>query len=356
MSQPDRSSIASWRRVGTAALVAAAIIGCGDHRPLAAPPVESAPARLVETVAVATSPVGGGSAAGTVSARQRATLAARLSATVRELPFEEGEAVRAGQVVVRLADDAMRSALAAAEADARSADSDRARFARLLERQAATPREAEATVARAAATAAAVAAAREALAYTALRAPFDGRLARRLVRQGDVVAPGQTLVEVEGAASFELRASIDASGAAALSTGDTLQAEVDGIGDPLAVTVRAVSRAGDPGTHRFEVVADFDAPPAALRSGAYARLLLPGGAGQPAEDAALTGPRAAVLERGGLTGVFVADQGVARLRWIAPGLRQGDRLAVRAGLKAGERVILEPAGLVDGAPIAEDPR
>lgn len=355
MSQSDRSSIAPWRRVGTAALLAAAIAGCGARRPVAPPPAESAPARLVETVAVVTSPPGGGSAAGTVSARQRATLAARLSATVRELPFEEGETVRAGQVVVRLADDATRSALVAAEADARSAASDRARFARLLERQAATPREAEATEARAAATAAAVAAARDALAYTALRAPFDGRLARRWVRQGDVVAPGQALVEVEGTAGFELRASIDASGAAALSTGDTLQAEVDGIGDPLAVTVRAVSRAGDPGTHRFEVVADFDAPPGALRSGAYARLLLPGG-GQPAGHAAPTIPAAAVLERGGLTGVFVADQGVARLRWIAPGRRQGDQLAVRAGLEAGERIILEPAGLVDGTPIAEKPQ
>jgi RND family efflux transporter MFP subunit len=356
MSRPDRSSISSWRRVGSAALVATAIAGCGGHRSVAPPPAENVPARLVETVAVVASPLGGGSAAGTVSARQRATLAARLSATVRELPFEEGEAVRAGQVVVRLADDAMRSALVAAEADARSADSDRDRFARLLERQAATPREAEAAEARAAATAAAVAAARDNLAYTALRAPFDGCLARRLVRQGDVVAPGQTLVEVEGAAGFELRASIDAAGAALLRTGEMLQAEVDGIEDPLAVTVRAVSRAGDPGTHRFEVVADFDAPPAALRSGAYARLRLPGVTGRSAADTELTVPAASVLERGGLTGVFVADQGAARLRWIAPGLRRGDQLAVRAGLEAGERVILEPAGLVDGAPIAEEER
>jgi len=174
-----------------------------------------------------------------------------------------------------------------------------------------------------------------------------------MVHEGDVVSPGQPLVELEGAERFELRATIDGATAAALAAGDLLQTEVDGFGEPFVVRVRAVSRAADPGTHRFEVVADFDSPPAAIASGAYARLRLPTAGANPALPD-LVIPAAAVVERGGLVGVFVAAEGHSRLRWLAPGERRGDRLVVRSGLEAGELVILDPAGLADGDPVSEE--
>jgi multidrug efflux pump subunit AcrA (membrane-fusion protein) len=64
-------------------------------------------------------------------------------------------------------------------------------------------------------------------------------------------------------------------------------------------------------------------------------------------------PISAVFARGGLNGLFVARDGTARLRWVALGERSGDTVEIRAGLEAGERVILDPAGLVEGAPLRE---
>jgi hypothetical protein len=55
-----------------------------------------------------------------------------------------------------------------------------------------------------------------------------------------------------------------------------------------------------------------------------------------------------VLERGGLSGVFVVDGDRARLRWVAVGEAEGDALEVRAGLEPGATVVLEPAELADG--------
>ena len=46
------------------------------------------------------------------------------------------------------------------------------------------------------------------------------------------------------------------------------------------------------------------------------------------------------------------SDGKARLRWVAAGARDGDRVEIRAGVEAGERVVLDPAGLADGAPRA----
>jgi hypothetical protein len=50
----------------------------------------------------------------------------------------------------------------------------------------------------------------------------------------------------------------------------------------------------------------------------------------------------------------VVRDGRARLRWVAAGARDGDSVETRAGVEPGERVVLEPAGLVDGARVEEE--
>jgi HlyD family secretion protein len=72
-----------------------------------------------------------------------------------------------------------------------------------------------------------------------------------------------------------------------------------------------------------------------------------------AADSRLTVPAAALFERGGLTGLFVVADGKARLRWVAAGAHDGDTVEIRAGVEPGERVVLHPAGLADGAPVKD---
>ena len=55
----------------------------------------------------------------------------------------------------------------------------------------------------------------------------------------------------------------------------------------------------------------------------------------------------------GVTIRFVATDGKAHLRWVAPGARGGDTVEIRAGVEPGERVVLEPADLVEGAPVRD---
>ena len=47
----------------------------------------------------------------------------------------------------------------------------------------------------------------------------------------------------------------------------------------------------------------------------------------------------------------MAAEGRARLRWRALGAPLGERVEVRAGLEAGEKVVLDPGDLADGQPI-----
>jgi RND family efflux transporter MFP subunit len=285
-----------------------------------------------------------------VRARRRATLAARIPAAVVELPHREGERVAQGALLVRLDDAALRSGVAAAEAALHAAETDRARIENLVKKNAATPRERDEAEARAAAARAALSAAQDNLAYAVLRAPFAGTVAARQADLGDVVQPGMPLIEVEGEGGLEVQATVEADQAASLKLGQKLRAHVDGQAAPLEAIVRAVAQAGDPTTHRFEVRADLPAA-GGLRSGLFARLALPSSGGEPR----LVIPTAAAFERGGLTGVYVAEGGRARLRFIAPGARSGDALEVRAGLVEGEQVALAPDGLADGTPLVAAP-
>jgi RND family efflux transporter MFP subunit len=283
-----------------------------------------------------------------VQARQRATLAARLPAAVVALPFREGDRVAAGDVLVRLDDRALRSALAASQAAAVAGEADLARTEALLAQNAATPREAEEARARAASVRSVVQAARDGLSYAVLRAPFAGQVAARSVHVGDIVSPGTPLIELEGGAGLELVATLDAGQASRLRPAARIVARVDGQPAPIEATVRSLSASGDPTTHRFEMRADLPAS-AGLRSGLFARLALPA----PEGEARLLVPRQALFERGGLSGVFVVDQGRARLRWVAAGAISDGLIEVRAGLEPGETVVLDHAGLTDGASVTE---
>lgn len=68
-------------------------------------------------------------------------------------------------------------------------------------------------------------------------------------------------------------------------------------------------------------------------------------------------PRRALVERGGIPGVFVLDeQGQARFRMVRPGRRTGERIEILAGLKGGERLVLgDLAAVHDGSPITALP-
>lgn len=337
------------RVVAVVAVLATAACGERDQHEAAAS-LDPGPPVAVRSVAVRRE--GGGElvpVAAELRARERATLAARASAAVIELPVQEGQRVARGAVVARLDDRALRGAERAAETALTAADADAGRIEALLARDAATPQELEQVRSRAAAARAAFDAAREARSYAVIKAPFDGRVARRPVDVGDVVGPGAPLLVLEGDA-LELVASLDSAQVARVAPGQEWDARVDGSDEPVRARIRSVAPSGDADTHRFEVRADLPRSPG-LRAGVFARLLLTGGGG----ESRLVVPGSAVFERGGLVGVYVIEDGHARLRWIALGRKSGENLEVRAGLSEGERVAETPAGLSDGRPVQEAP-
>ncbi|OGI43177.1 MAG: hypothetical protein A2150_07745 [Candidatus Muproteobacteria bacterium RBG_16_64_11] len=64
-------------------------------------------------------------------------------------------------------------------------------------------------------------------------------------------------------------------------------------------------------------------------------------------------PRAALVERAGLPGVFVLNaDGQARFRLVRPGKTLGDNIEILSGLRGGETLVTGELGAVrDGTPV-----
>jgi membrane fusion protein (multidrug efflux system) len=306
---------------------------------------EPVPVRPVATASAS----GGALVPASVVAVRRATLSTRVAASVTAIAVREGDRVREGDLLVSLSDGDVRGALAAAEAALAAAASHERRIRELAAQRAATASELELATAQRAQAEAAVAGARATLGYTQIRAPFSGTVQARRAEPGDLVGPGQPIVELEGDA-LELVASLAEAEARGIAVGAVLRFDA-GSARGEAV-VRALAPGGDPLSHRRAVRAQVREVEGELRSGAFARLHVPG-ASAAAGDTWL--PRTALVARGDLTGVFVAREGRAELRWISVGEDAGELVAVRAGLRAGEIVIDAPGALRDGQAVEVRP-
>jgi membrane fusion protein, multidrug efflux system len=316
-----------------------------------AEPAPAAPPAPARVRVVTTAPAQGTRwVAGSLAAVRRAVVSTRTAASVRSVEVEEGARVRQGALLVRLSDDDVRAQLAAARTALATAAAQERRMETLVAAEAATRVELDQARAQRAQAEAAVSAARATLGYTEIHAPFDATVQARRVNAGDLVGPGQPLLELEGS-ELEVIASLSDEEARGIAIGQAIRFEAGG--EAGAAQVSALAVGGDPLSHRRTLRARVLEGGAALRSGAFARLAIPAAAEAPARGVWV--PRSALVERGDLTGVFVAAAGQAQLRWLALGEAVGDRVPVRAGLAAGEAVIDLPNALRDGQRIEVEP-
>jgi membrane fusion protein, multidrug efflux system len=328
-----------------ASLVALAITAAPPDAPRvasSAPPAANGPAKVHAVRSGA--PAGTALVPASAVAARRATISTRVAAAVRDVHAREGQRVLAGQLLVSLADSDVRGGVAAAESGLAAASAHERRIRALAAERAATASELEQAQAQRAQAEAAVATARATLAYTELRAPFAGTVQARRIDPGDLVGPGQPLLELEGDA-IELVATLSEAEARGLSVGAALPWEAGAVRGLAVVT--ALTPGGDALSHRRTVRARVSSSDGGeLRTGAFARLLVPADAA--ASPGGLWIPRSALVERGDLTGVFVASAGRAELRWLALGERAGELVNVRAGLRPEDVVVDVPGALRDG--------
>ena len=330
-----------------------ALAACGSRE--AEPAARAAPA--IETFVVAApSSSGMRDWDGVVEAVQQADLVAQTGGRVTAVEVDVNDAVRAGQVLLRLSAVEQQAGAAAARAQVQEAqaaaveaDARYARVAALAQRQFVSAQQHdEARAARDAARArrdaarAQLAQAGQQADYTTVRAPFAGVVSARRVESGEAVAPGQALLSVYAPGALRVAAEVPASDARAIRAAPRATLELQD-GRLVEATDVFVFPAADPNTHSVTVRAVL--PPEAasgLVPGMTVKVLLPGGE----TSASLKIPRSAVSQRGELSGVYVLAGDRIVLRQVRLGDATGAQVDVLAGLSAGERVAADPVAAV----------
>jgi multidrug efflux system membrane fusion protein len=226
---------------------------------------------------------------GTIEAVRQGTLGARVSGRVVEVLVRSGDAVKAGQVLIRIeADDAADAATAgaataqgaAARLASARADFERAQRLRsqdyislaALQRSEATLRSAEAD---ALATGAVANAAHTRAAWRTVTAPYAGHVTDVMVAAGDLATVGEPLVALYAPGALRIIAHVPEALAGKLQiTKPAILRSEDPDRPSLQISSWAVVNAVDSATHSVEVRAELPTG-TQVQPGQFARLLLP---------------------------------------------------------------------------------
>jgi HlyD family secretion protein len=315
---------------------------------------------------------------GTLEARVKTTVSARIQERLLEVRADQGDTVKAGQLLARLDDAESKQQVAIAAATLAAAKQTAARVHADLARSEAVLAQAQRdhkrmtglTTTRAVSQAdadkagealrvaeadltrshAAIAEAegqvtvaeknllfrKDQLAFTEIHAPYDGLIIRRDRDSGEMLVPGASLMQIISLDELWVSAWVDETAMPALAAEQP--ARIVFRSEPGHDYPGKVSRLGretDRETREFLVDVHADELPKNWTMGQRAEVFIE--TGRQADAVVL--PSAFVVWKEGRAGVFVNAGGKAQWREITPGLRGKDHLAVTQGLNAGEQVV-----------------
>ena len=283
---------------------------------------------------------------GSVAAYQGVTVAAEAEGTVREILFEPGSAVKAGEVLVRLDTEVEEAQLAAAEAAADLAITTLERTKELFSSNTVSKADLDAAEATLKQTRAQADNLRAVIAKRSVRAPFAGRLGIRQISVGQFLNKGEPVVSLQALDPVYVEFSLPQQQLGAVADGMLVRVRADAYPEaPFEGRLTAVNPQVDPVTRSVRMQATFANADGRLRPGMFVAVDVV----LPEAQEVLAIPETAVVYAPYGSTVFVAKEGeagpdgkkplVAELRNVRLGIRRGDFVSVISGLKAGERIV-----------------
>lgn len=398
---PRSQSSGALRAVVTWLLVIAALGGAGAYAwprlktRVFKTDVQTAEVTMVSPTQASTSV----SATGYVVALTISRVQPRMPGRVARVPVREGDAVRAGQVLMELDAVEQRASIAAAQARALSAQARvavaRANLAEAqvqLERQrrlvttGAAARSAvedlearmiplraaiDAAGAEARAAQADVSSLRIGVTQLTVTAPFDGVVLNRPPQLGELVGGGAlagsattaatAAIEVMDPRSIVVEVDVPEGRMSLVRVGGPCEVVLDAFPDRRTrCTVQEFGRRIDRAKATVPVRVRFDAMPDGVLPEMSARVSFL--TAEVSQDTLNARPRAvlpgdALTARRGAQVVFTVEDGVSRMVPVRVGERVGDGYELLQGPPAGAHVVMHPpAALADGSPVKETPR
>lgn len=279
---------------------------------------------------------------------RQATVAAEIPGTLESVQVEEGQTVRAGQVLATVDLRSLQQRLKEAEAVAvqRRAYYDRA--VKLRERQAITEVQFLDAITGRDVAEAQLASAHLELEKASIQAPWSGVVAHKHVEQGDYAQPGQPLFQLLDVRRLKVRAPAPSKDVPILELGAPAQVTVETFpGEVFEGEIVHLAAALDATARTLDVDVAVDSQNGRLRPGMYAGVRLQR---QHWEDALLL-PLSALVDLGdGQQAVYLYEpaagedgltRGIVQRRVPSLGPILGSEVVVTAGLDVEDLVVVE---------------
>lgn len=294
---------------------------------------ETAPARQIEVM-------------GTVQAADSASIAARVSGNIIELPVSLGSLVNKGDLLVSISAEEITAKLLQAQAELEQATRNLERERNLLKKNAATAETVKTLEEGKRIAEALYKAARTMLNYTSIKAPFDGTITQKMANIGDLATPGKLLLNIENETRLQILTDVPEALILGLSIGDTLPVYIPAAGLNLSGEIVEIAPTADPRSRTAAVKLTIQ-PQTQIRSGQFARVALPGTSG-----GAVMVPKSAILSFGHLDRVFIVRDDTAHMQLVKTGMHHSDMIEILSGINEGDMVISHGnRQLKDGQPI-----
>lgn len=278
-------------------------------------------------------------AVGSFAPVQGAELTLEQGGIVREIHFENGQIVEAGQLLVSLDTRVDQAELEQQQASLRLAEMELERQQRLFEQRSIARSVLDRAETEAARARAVVAAQQAVIEQKILRAPFTGRVGIRQINPGQFLAPGTPVVSLQALDPIFLDFTVPQRQLPLLQIGAVVQARVDAFpGQIFEGRISALEPRLNESTRSLLVQARFDNPDERLRPGMFAQVSLELGQ----SSSVLVVPQTAIRFATYGNSVFTVEPNGEGLqvvrRFVRTGRTRGDLIEIVDGLEAGARV------------------
>jgi membrane fusion protein (multidrug efflux system) len=285
---------------------------------------------------------------GTLEAEQEVDVVARITGPIVELRAEEGDRVRAGDLLARIDDRELRARLQILEVTLEEARANYERAKVSFGAQVISQETLDQTKARFESAAAQIRGTEIELGYTSVTAPFDGLVIGRAIKYQEFVQNGGRLFRVSDFDPLLCPIQIPEKDLSRVRLDQSAFLTVEAFpGERFGARVLRINPVVDRESGTVKVTLAVDGRDR-LRPGMFASVNL---RTDVHAGATVIPKRALVLESIGDT-VYVFEDGVARRREIEIGFEESDVAEVLSGLAPGERVLVVGQDSVsDGTPV-----
>ena len=306
------------------------------------------------------------SASGKIEAVNSANLSTRMMGYIDKIYVNVGDKVRNGQLLLRINNADISAKLAQvnagiteATASFTNAEKDFKRYTNLFQDNSASQKELDDITANYNMANARLEAAEQMknevnaqLSYANIKAPFNGVVTNKFIKEGDMANPGIPLLEIEAPGDFQILAMVPESEIQQIKTDTEVDVLIKSLGEKVKGKVTEVSTSAKNTGGQYMVKILMDKTKANLLSGMYATVRFP--IEKNMELSTILIPKDAIITKGQLNGLYTVSQSnTAVLRWLRLGRSYEDSVEVLAGLSANEQYIIGSEGkLYNGVKIS----